>query len=293
MKMRNPVLSIFALTLVAVPLMAVDVTTSNDRGPVTRCDQIQTSWKGKLMETAEQSLTVAGSGGLTVAGLKNGGIHVTGGRGPNFEVTVCKAAAGETTGDAIGVLSEVTASVQGGRLRVSGPSGGSWVAHVIIEAPANAVLDLSTTNGGISLNEVDGRIKADATNGPISVRSVSGRIDASTENGPISLSGGAGEMVLNAQNGPITVNLQGTEWTGGSLEAHTKNGPLTLRLPDGFRSGVVVDASQHSPVTCDCPDARTTLEGRQKRFEFGSSTPLVRMSTVNGPVSITARGVTF
>lgn len=293
MRMRNLVVSSIALTLAAVPLLAVEVTTSRDRGPVTSCDQIETSWRGKVMESEEQRLSVSGSGGLTVDGVKNGGIYVTRGRGSNYEVTVCKAAAGESSGDALSLLRGVTASAAGGRLSVTGPSGGNWLAHVIIQAPANANLDLSTTNGGISLHDVDGRIKADATNGPISVKSVSGKIDASTKNGPISLTNGSGEMVLNAQNGPITVNLEGSEWTGGSLEAHTKNGPLTLRLPNGFRSGVIVDASEHSPVTCDCPDARASFEGKQKRFEFGSSTPVVRMSTVNGPVSIKAGGTAF
>ncbi len=299
MKRRSLVISsVVTLTLAGVPLMAQsDTYTSSRKGrsPVTSCDQIDSNWKGKVMDRAAQTLSVpGGSGGLTVADLHNSAIYVTSGSGSNYEITVCKVAAGDSIGEASQLLRGIEAEVRGGRLQVSGPDEGRWAAHLIIRAPANAVMDLATTNGPISFYEVSGRINARATNGPISLTRSSGNIDASTKNGPISLDGGSGEMALNAQNGPIVVKLDDREWRGGNLEAHTKNGPLSLRLPDGFRSGVVVDASKHSPVTCDCDGARTTTTGgKEQRFEFGSTAPVIRMSTVNGPVSIKADRVAF
>lgn len=299
MKRSSLVLSsAVTLTLAGMPLMAQsDTYTTSRKGssPVTSCDQIDSNWKGKVMERSAQMLSVpGGSGGLTVADLRNSAIYVTSGSGSGYEITVCKVAAGDSGGEASRLLRGIGAEVRGGRLHVSGPDRGAWAAHLIIRAPANAVMDLDTTNGPISLHEVSGRIKLRATNGPISLTRSSGNIDAASKNGPISLNGGAGEMTLNAQNGPITVKLEDPEWRGGNLEAHTKNGPLSLRLPDGFRSGVIVDASKHSPVTCDCDGARTTnAEGKTQRFEFGLTAPVIRMSTVNGPVSIKADGVVF
>ncbi|MFY9574240.1 MAG: hypothetical protein WAV20_22800, partial [Blastocatellia bacterium] len=154
--------------------------------------------------------------------------------------------------------------------------------------PNGAALDLESNNGPIGVGNFSGNIQARNNNGPITFREVSGQVRADVQNGPITVSGSSGDFRLRAQNGPLTVELDGTQWSGGELEGRTENGPLTLKLPESFQSSVRVDASKHSPVQCkaiQCQQAVRTWD-RPSVIQFGGSTPVIRLSTINGPVTI-------
>jgi hypothetical protein len=121
------------------------------------------------------------------------------------------------------------------------------------------------------------------------VRDCSGDIDAQAQNGPIEVSGGGGRQRLHTQNGPIEVSLSGSVWDGAGLEARAVNGPLELVIPPGYLSGAVVESLGHSPFRCHgeaCAGARRSWDDRHKRLEFGEGPTLVRLSTENGPVSV-------
>ena len=73
------------------------------------------------------------------------------------------------------------------------------------------------------------------------------------------------------------------------LDADAQNGPLTLRLPDEYASSVRVETSTHSPLSCRaaaCEGARREDGNRNRLLEIGGSDAVVRLSSVNGPVSI-------
>ena len=159
-----------------------------------------------------------------------------------------------------------------------------------------ARVDLEAGNGPISVRDFDGVLTAHAQNGPLALKNVSGEVDASTSNGPISVSGSSGTMKLAASNGPLTIGLDGTGWVGGGLEAATKNGPLTLKIPRGYGSSVVVEKRGRGPISCRAEgcgrvadlDARDWSDEPQT-IELGSGPAAVRLSTVNGPVTIKER----
>jgi hypothetical protein len=129
-----------------------------------------------------------------------------------------------------------------------------------------------------------------ATNGPISISGSRGTIDARTENGPISVNGSAGELTLRASNGPLAVKLDGVEWDGSGLTGETRNGPLSLTVPPGYRSGVLVEADGHSPMSCSgCATARKTWDDDQRRIELGGGPQIIKLTTSNGPVNVVQR----
>jgi DUF4097 and DUF4098 domain-containing protein YvlB len=168
------------------------------------------------------------------------------------------------------------------------------VVFFIVQAPRGAVLDMETINGEISFRHVSGRIDARAANGPISLRDCQGQVRAHTENGPIDFFGQSGDFRLDAQNGPISVRLTGNQWDGAGLDARTENGPLTLEVPDGYTSGVRVESAGYSPFECKasaCDHAQGTWRGGHNSIAMGSGNALVKMRTVNGPVSIQTAGL--
>ena len=74
----------------------------------------------------------------------------------------------------------------------------------------------------------------------------------------------------------------------------TDTAVLGLLGPEGYASAVSVESSGNSPFQCRakaCGEARRNWAEDSRRIEFGdSSAPVVRLSTVNGPVSIRSDG---
>jgi hypothetical protein len=237
---------------------------------------------------AEQQLTVPVSGKLLpVIAARNGGIRVRGAQRADVLVKVCKAAAG----DASGLLDRIAASAGSDGVKVAGPEGDRWVAYLLVDAPAGAGLELQAENGPIDVRDFSGRIQATTTNGPIRLENLDGNVTARAKNGPIGFTGQRGTISLEAANGPISVRLGGTSWGDGTLNARTQNGPVQVKLPDGYRSGVRIQSSFHAPWSCShCEQGRKGWDADTRTVEFGDSKPLVRVSTVNGPVQVSVPG---
>ena len=218
--------------------------------------------------------------------VTNAPVSVEGG-GAGYTITVCKAA--EVASD----LDAIRVSLEGNELKATGPDDRRWMVMYHLSVPRGADLDLSAKNGPLSIHDVDGTIVARSHNGPVSLKNIDGNVDAQTQNGPVSISGGSGTMKVTASNGPLSVDLSGGAWNG-TLDASTKNGPLTVSVPRTFASGVVVEASGRGPINCRAEGcARFWREqdgdddGREpRRIELGSGPVNVRLSTVNGPVTV-------
>jgi hypothetical protein len=258
-------------------------------GPAADCSDlhIRLNDERPTIESEERIVTKGEAPVLRVREVENGGVQVHGWDKDTYSVTACKAAVG---GDAARLLSQIKLAVQGGEVSVSGPHGehNDWTVFLLIRTPRSADIEVTAHNGPVSFYTVDGKITTRATNGPISMKDCSGEADISAENGPISFSGTSGKLRLHTQNGPITVSL-GANWDGSELVADAVNGPLTLRVPSGFHSSFLVESNGHSPVSCHasiCSDARKTWDDEHRRIEYGSGSPVIRLSTENGPISV-------
>jgi hypothetical protein len=300
----------FAVAFPAIVLAArhdrhSSVSTGHE-SPVRECADIRVLFDGREAVRSEQRLSPArGSVPLSLRLPENSGAYIRGTDRDDFSILACKAAESAET------LARVAVSFDRASLSVHGPEGDGWVVHFLVEAPRRGELDLAGRNGPIDVSDMAGRVTAEISNGPLAFRNCSGSIEARAENGPISLdggsgdvraradngpisvAGGAGNVKVDTENGPISVRLRGTSWENGSLEAHAVNGPLSLAIPSGYRTGTVVESAGHSPFDCRaeaCGEARKTSESERRRLEFGQGTTGVRLTTVNGPVSVqTAR----
>ena len=258
--------------------------------PITDCSDLHITFDDReaVVRGETRTLTKAEAPVLKVHPHTNGGTQVVGWDQANYSVTACKAVAPGS--DAERVLSQITMSIDGGKVSTKGPSDDDeWTVYLLIHAPKSANVDLDTNNGPISLYDVEGKLTAHAHNGPISLRNFSGDADVSAQNGPISVEGSSGNVRIRTENGPITVDLQGTSWNGAGLSADAQNGPVTLRVPSGYQSGFVVESSNHSPMSCRgsvCENARRTWDEDHRRIEYGATPAVLHFSTVNGPISV-------
>jgi len=306
--MKKRLLSLFGLVLVVIPPAvarsesSVNVSIDADRG-VESCRDVRVRYDERDAERAEDTFTLAAGAPLSVRLPENSSIHVIGGNGDGFAVTVCKFARRADSLEAIHVTAD------GPGIAFRGPSSREWMAFLIVRAPRNASLDLEAKNGSIGVKDVTGRVTARTTNGPIDLEGCSGSLDANAVNGPISLerctgtgaaravngpigfSGNRGTYKLETKNGPISVALEGNRWEEGTLDGRAVNGPLNLKISDEYRSGVRVDMAGHGPVSCPssvCRSARRQWDEDSRSLEFGDSAsdPVIHLSTENGPVSV-------
>jgi len=261
------------------------------RQPANDCSDLRIRFDDQdaVVRSETRTLSKAEAPVLKVHPHANGGTQVVGWDQNNYSVTACKAvAAGGDTGR---VLSQITMTIENGTVSTHGPSGDEedWTVYLLIRTPKSAAIELDTMNGPISLYDVDGKLTAHAHNGPISIRNFSGDADVSALNGPISVEGCSGNVRIKTENGPINVDLKETTWNGSGLSADAQNGPVTLRVPNGFQSGFVVESTNYAPMSCHasiCGSARKTWDDEHRRIEYGSSPAVVHLSTVNGPVSV-------
>jgi hypothetical protein len=251
------------------------------------CSRRGFRFDGRTAHVAEESFDAPS---LRTVKVANTPVSVKGGSGRGYTITVCKAAA--NAGD----LAAIHVAVEGGALVSRGPDNDEWTVTYKITAPNGAQLDLESRNGPLALRDIDGTFVVRLKNGPLALDNVRGNVDAVTTNGPVSIDGGSGNMKVKASNGPISVTLDGASWEGGTLDASTSNGPLSVKVSPSFASGVLVEAHGRGPIACRAEACEGQLRRNQRgwdddndeprRFEFGRGPQNVRISTVNGPVTI-------
>ena len=241
---------------------------------------------------AEEDRTIAKASisKLHVYGLRNGGIQVQGWDRDEIFIRACKAAAARNQSEAKPMLDAMKLEIQGGEVTVSGLTHNRAWVHLLVRVPKQIAMQFETHNGPLSLRGIAAQsLEANTTNGPVSLKDCTGKISIEVENGPVSLARSSGDIHLRAQNGPVSVELNEDTWKGEGLEAYTHNGPLDLKIPAGYHSGVEVRADGHSPFSCRmdaCADANKDFDDNSRVVRFGSGSPIVRLSTVNGPVTI-------
>ncbi|MGH9670929.1 MAG: hypothetical protein ACRD3A_12565 [Terriglobales bacterium] len=303
LKTRAPFYLLLALLATALTAAAgghsrhsgTSTTTHDDSDSADCAVQYDVSFNDSEVYRGEEERTFQKSdfpSGLRIEAARNSGMLVVGWQRNDILIKACKAAAAETEAEGKRRLAEIHIRVEGGEVTATGPAeNGPWAVHFLVFVPSGIKLDLDATNGPLAIRNVQGAVNLHTVNGPISIKRCSGEIYARATNGPVELSGSSGGIHIEVQNGPLDINLTSDHWNGAGLEASARNGPISLRVPSGYRSGVEVSSDGHSPFSCEtaaCPEGSRTWDDRHKIVRLGPAGQpvVVRMSTVNGPVSI-------
>ncbi|HXW06530.1 MAG TPA: DUF4097 family beta strand repeat-containing protein [Vicinamibacterales bacterium] len=222
-----------------------------------------------------RELTVMpGAGMLTVDAAPNGGITVAGSPRGDVLVRARIVATAETEQRAREILDAVRVESSAERIHAEGPTSlprrESWHVSYDLAVPPQSSLSLNTTNGGINIRDVEGRL------------------EFRTVNGGVKLSGLAGDVRGRTSNGGVDVDLDGPTWNGNGLDVETSNGGVRLRIPDGY-SARLETGTVNGGFNIDFP---VTVQGRMDRelkVDLGSGGPLIRVRTNNGGVRVSRR----
>lgn len=209
---------------------------------------------------------------LRVDGRENGGIEVIGSDRNDILIVSKIQAQAESESDAKDIAGKIRIDV-GDDVRAEGPTTrwrSSWSVSYEIHVPRKMNLDLSATNGGISIENVDGRLEFETTNGGISLTGVAGNVRGSTS------------------NGGVDVELAGDRWSGEGLDVSTTNGGVELAIPSNYNARLET-GTVNGGMDIGFP---ITIQGRLNRrltTQLGSGGPLVRVTTTNGGVTLRRR----
>lgn len=215
------------------------------------------------------------AGPLNVDAGQNGGVSVEAWDRNEIRVRAIVRGSARSDARAREIAGQVQIQAGGGRVYATGPDLERrewWSVSYRINVPRNNDLDLSATNGGITIIGVNGNLRFDTTNGGVKLQDVGGRVNGDT------------------RNGGLNVVLGGSRWEGEGLDVETSNGGVTLSIPDGYNAELET-RTVNGGLRIDFP---ITVQGelssrRGISTTLGSGGPPVRVRTTNGGVKINRR----
>jgi DUF4097 and DUF4098 domain-containing protein YvlB len=213
--------------------------------------------------------------GLVVDGRENGGIAIHGWDRAEIKVIALVQSQADNESEASAIAKGIQISTASGGIAASGPARGnrheSWSVSYEIYAPRAMDLALTANNGGISVENVEGRMELETSNGGLSLNDVAGDVRGRTV------------------NGGINAELTGERWRGAGLDLKTSNGGVTLYLPTNY-SAQLETGTVNGGMNIGFPiSVQGNLEGRRISTQIGSGGPRVSVTTTNGGVNIRRR----
>jgi hypothetical protein len=155
-------------------------------------------------------------------------------------------------------------------------------AEFDIYVPRNAALFISTGDGRLRIEGVNGELELHTGDGSIDVTESKGRLHAETGDGRIRIDNFNGDA--DARTGDGGISLDGNFRT---LAARTDDGTISLSLPDG--SNATVETNAESVFNDGVAVAETSSERRVRRWRIGGGGQIFTLRTGDGHIVLRRR----
>jgi hypothetical protein len=256
---------IVPLVLAAIASAGCDIVTADLRSEET------TEW--------HKTYTLDPNGRVEIGNV-NGKISVEPSEGNTVDVTAIKKARGATPEAAKASLerASIIEDVSSGRVKIDTKiarlegivfNGGNLQVEYRVKVPAGAEVQFKTTNGGIDVRDLKGRVTAETVNGGVTTRNVTGQLDASTTNGGLDIDLARvpdGGVKLECTNGGIKVRLPRD--AKATISASITNGGIDV-------NDLSIEGGESS---------RRRLDGR-----LNGGGPRIQIEGTNGGIRLSAR----
>jgi hypothetical protein len=241
------------------------------------CDMSIGNLTGRATEEWTHTYPLTAGGEVRIVNT-NGKIDVEGIDGTTVEVRAERIAKGATEAAAREMLPriKITEDVKPDRVSVETERmggiliGAGFEVRYHVRAPRNAVVNVTNTNGLVTLTSLGGKVMAHTTNGGVTGKGLTGGLDARSTNGMVSIdlaSVGAGSISLGTTNGGVLLTLPDS--AKADLSASCTNGGINVSALDKL------EISEKS---------RRHVEGRLN----GGGTP-ISLETTNGGIRVRPR----
>lgn len=232
------------------------------------CEARQDSHENRFTYAESRDQTLSPASLEKIHPSANGGATVHGWQKNTVLVRSCIHATGSNESDARWLASQITVTRGAGDIEPDGPTSDKhrrWDVSYEIWLPQQSNLDVSTVNGGVIIQEVQGEIRANTVNGGVQLDRLAGDVKGTTV------------------NGGLRAELAGGRWDGAGLHLSTTNGGIVVGLPASY-SATVETSTVNGGIQCDFP---VTVQGKLNKhmsFQLGNGGTAIRASTVNGGI---------
>jgi hypothetical protein len=231
---------------------------------------------GRATDESTKSYPLAAGGEVRIDNT-NGKVEIEGGEGSSVEVHATKVARATTDAAARELLPRITIKEEITPARVSIATermngvmiGASFEVQYHVKVPRNAVVNVMTSNGGVTLSGLSGNVAARTTNGGVKGTDLAGAVEARSTNGQVAIelaALGKDKIFLSTTNGGVTLTLP--ETAKADIVATCTNGGISV-------TGLKLETTEES---------RRRLEGKLN----GGGTP-IELRTTNGGIRVRAR----
>lgn len=162
-----------------------------------------------------------------------------------------------------------------------------------IEVPRAKGVTVSTSNGPIDVEGMQGRAVLETSNGPVTIENHEGEVAIETSNGPVEVSGVRGEIAIDTSNGPVTMTL--ADGASEKFTIETSNAPVELIVPRSY-NGVLAVETSNAKISFPS-DSNITKKPSSKGWgsaegvaTFGKGGAGSSIETSNGSVTISYAG---
>ncbi len=250
----------------------------------------------------------APSGGVLRVHNANGRTCVRTENRSDVEVRAIKKARAESSEEAGRLLEQIRIVGQeiGDALELDVEVPRRWnrrgYANLELRIPRGLAVDVTASNGKVSIHGVSGRVRAHSSNGSVHIEDVTGDIEIVTSNAKVSCSNTRGRLLARSSNGKIELLNH-----SGSMDASTSNGLIRAALDEVGKEGVqlatsngriVLELPTHVDAEVDirvdngvirnerelCKSSRAS--NGQIRGRLGAGGSLIKLRTSNGSVSL-------
>jgi len=218
--------------------------------------------EAKITRMVEKTFAVQPGGNLTAV-TQGGDIKIQTSPSPQVQIQVKQVFRASTEQEVDEILEKLSLKLEQSGNDVTVESKferhsprtwfGNWPpvsVSFVITVPESYNLTLNTSGGDISVDSLNGNVRARTSGGNLGFARIEGDLDASTSGGNITLNEGTARAKLRTSGGNITVDR-----AGGPTEVSTSGGDISLRsvehLISASTSGGDVRAKITGPISQD------------------------------------------
>ena len=289
------------------------------------CDFEEAGYLRATEKAFHHSYPLKAGGRISVENF-NGSVEVTGWDQEKVQIDGTQYASTAALRDAIQI--EIGTAPDAVRVRTVLPTGrrGNMGVSYVIKVPKRCKVDpVTSTNGTVRVEDIEGSVRVRSTNGAARFASIRGALEAGTTNGPVDVRGLDGPAAIRTSNGgvqgegiqgafdatttngAIRVHIARTEprqkvrlgtsnggidltvdtWNETDIRASTSNGGVTVKLP-AATAGRLRAHTSNASVSSDFDVSNRSAGKHSLEGEIGSKSgsAIIDLSTSNGNIRV-------
>lgn len=186
---------------------------------------------GNIEDSVSKSFTVEPGGTLTLDSAR-GSIEVRGTEGNRVDIEIAREAKTEDKNEAEEIFAYLRfdfqqtgkdVAIKGIKTTDSNKKMNKLKVKFIVTVPQNYNVDLKTSGGSISVDDLQGTVEIQTSGGSLGLNDIKGPVTGKTSGGSISIGRVEGDVNVNTSGGSIRI-----ENAYGPVKAHTSGGGITV-----------------------------------------------------------------